>query len=122
MPGGERSQQLLDSAYSFCCFGCCLQLDNWAHDRKPRKEITLVKVIFDLGGEHEIALKRGYEAFYNDNPHTYLSKVASFEDDDTVLPLQAAHLYAWLTSRAYNNKPSENQALDIIRRDGHATY
>jgi hypothetical protein len=120
--GSDRTTHMVNifsSAYSACSFVCCALLDAWAADRQLRKCITPVKVVFDHGTPHQIHFERGYIEYYKSRPETYLSRVPLFEDDNTILPLQAAHLYAWLLSRAHNGTGRENKALEIINRQGH---
>lgn len=112
----------ITSIYEYCSLICCEILDNWANERKLKRVDTPIKVIFDKGSEHQAMLDRGYETYYKRKTNTYLRGAAIFERDDVLLPLQAAHLFAWLLSKHHNNRTPERKALDIIMRDGHASH
>jgi hypothetical protein len=110
---------LISEAYSFCSFGCCETLDSWAHEQAQISRP--VKVVFDAGSSHEVLLRRGYEEYYKKmkRDDTYLSHDPLSDDDDIVLPLQAAHLYSWLLAKKANGDNSEVEALEIICDKGH---
>jgi len=115
---------LMSEAGAFCSFMCCEQLDTWAHERKLRKSLHPIKVVFDKGSEFQHSLEKGYEAYYS-SKKTYLLSTPIFDSDEDVLPLQAAHLFAWLLSRSNNQALSgespESKALNIIREGNHST-
>jgi hypothetical protein len=110
---------LMDSPYAHCSAACCDILDNWARDKKLRRSIVPIKVIFDKGASHQVQLERGYKAYYKQKKGTYLIGEPIFESDDCLVPLQASHLLAWLLSKHYNNRTPENEALEIICKNNH---
>jgi hypothetical protein len=118
--GLDKARRMLDFPYSICAITCCEYLDIWAHLQKLRKEERPIKVVFDDGNAFELVLKRAYKAFYSAKSNTYLSTTPSFEDDDCVLPLQAAHLYAWLLSKSQNERKPESEALNNILEGHHS--
>jgi Protein of unknown function (DUF3800) len=111
----------LDNIYSFCSRWCCQILDNLVSEREMPEGALPVKVVFDKGSEHERSLDRGYTAYYGSAKDTRLCGCPIFDNDETILPLQAAHLFAWLLSKHYNLRKPEKEALRIIGSEGHAT-
>jgi hypothetical protein len=107
----------LSTLYAVCTFFCCEVLDSFfkfamEEDKSLRVPI---KVVFDDGNEYKDWLDRGYRARYSNNLETYLAKVPLFEDDETLPPLRAADLYAWLLGRYFNER-QETKALKILKR------
>jgi hypothetical protein len=114
---------LIDNVYAFCSSMCCESLDYWAKGKKLNRS-TPIKVVFDKGSEYEYSLEKGYQSYFSQKSKTYLCGAPIFDQDDFILPLQAAHLFAWLLSKHYNEAKSEgpeHEALKIICERGHAT-
>lgn len=109
---------LFSSPYAVCSFICCGLLDEWANQEHLEGP---VKVVFDAGSSEEAYFRRGYEEAFTSKKNTLLSRVPIFEDDNTVLPLQAAHLYAWLLFKTNNTKrgTEASRAVKIIEEQGH---
>jgi hypothetical protein len=103
------------NAYASCSWACCEMLDDHAISQGWRKPI---KVVFDDGAAGKIYLERGYRDYYAKKENSLLSKVPIFEDDEEVLPILAADLYAWLLARHYNATlvGEEIEALNLIHQ------
>jgi hypothetical protein len=101
------------NAYASCSWACCEMLDDQGLRKGWQKPI---KVVFDDGAVGKIHLDRGYRKYYANKENSLLSKVPLFEDDEEVLPILGADLYAWLLSRHYNSmlKGEEIEALNMI--------
>jgi hypothetical protein len=103
------------NAYATCAYACCEMLDDHGIQQGWQKPI---KVVFDDGAAGKIYLERGYRDYYAKKENSLLSKVPLFEDDEEVLPILAADLYAWLLSRHYNSTlvGEEIEALNTLHQ------
>jgi hypothetical protein len=103
------------NAYANCAWACCEMLDNHGIAQGWKKPI---KVVFDDGAPGKIYLDRGYRDYYAKKEYSLLSKVPLFEDDEEVLPILTADLYAWLLARHYNAMlvGEEIEALNLIHQ------
>ena len=114
----RRTHPFFSSAYTNCAYCCCERLDYFAQINNLPKPI---EVVFDNGQEDEVYLTRGYRGYYKHKTESHLSADPIFKSEREVLPLLAADLYAWLVSKAHNEKgspeiPKIEEALAVINK------
>jgi len=110
----------IGSPYELCSWRCCELLNDWAIGIKLRKENIPIKVVFDAGNVNRHYLEKGYCDYYSQKSGTYLAKFALFDDAETVLPLQAADLYAWELGRHIVNPLEVRESHLILDTIPHA--
>jgi hypothetical protein len=105
---------VFESEYVTASWLCLTLIDNWAEKRRDLQQINFV---FDRGNGHRHAFQKSYDYAYRGKE--YFSTL-TFEDDQLVLPLQAADFVAYEISKGWTShsidKRTPRKTFDLARQ------